>query len=72
MLHVHVTCFNLIDRDGSGKITTSELRETLLSMGQSLTLEEIDAAMTVFDRNGSGDITKHEFMQTLEMMKTFE
>mmetsp|Transcript_38600 Transcript_38600/g.96340 ORF Transcript_38600/g.96340 Transcript_38600/m.96340 type:complete len:260 (-) Transcript_38600:423-1202(-) len=64
--------FKLVDKDGSGKITHSELRTTLLSLGTGLTDDDITAALELFDTGNDGSITLHEFVQVLELMKTFE
>ena len=64
--------FKLVDKDGSGKITMSELRATLMVMSNTLSEDDITAALDLFDTGNDGVITQHEFVQVLELMKTFE
>lgn len=48
--------FQVFDRDGSGHISTDELRDVLKSVGENLTEEELDEMMRQVDLDGSGTI----------------
>ena len=63
--------FDLMDRDGSGKITASELKAEVKKLNPSVTDEEVSQAMLLFDKDGSNSITEKEFRHGIEIMKTF-
>jgi len=48
--------FEVFDKDGSGTITTSELKDVLRSLGENLTDEELDEMVKLTDKNGDGVI----------------
>ena len=48
--------FSVFDRDGSGAISSDELRHVMMSIGECLTDEEIDAMMREADLDGDGAI----------------
>ena len=53
--------FNIIDRDGSGDITATELRNTLCSLGAVMSTEDIMAILADADHDGNGTLSYHEF-----------
>ena len=48
--------FKVFDKDGSGTISSDELRNVLKSLGEDLTDEEVDEMIKLADRNGDGSI----------------
>ena len=48
--------FQVFDRDGSGTISTEELRDVLRSVGENLTDSELDEMMRQVDVDQSGTI----------------
>lgn len=48
--------FAVFDRDGSGKISSEELRHIMKSLGEDLTDEEIQQMIREADTNGDGEI----------------
>ena len=54
--------FAIFDDDGSGKISTSELKDVLCGGENPLSSpEEVDEALSEFDRDGDGKIGLEEF-----------
>eukprot|EP01065_Artemidia_motanka_P027447 TRINITY_DN32650_c0_g1_i1.p1 TRINITY_DN32650_c0_g1~~TRINITY_DN32650_c0_g1_i1.p1 ORF type:complete len:282 (+),score=95.94 TRINITY_DN32650_c0_g1_i1:79-846(+) len=62
-------CFNHFDKDGSGSIDVSELREVFRAFGQEMTEAELDNMMKDVDDDGSGEIEFEEFLML--MVNTF-
>jgi len=58
--------FEVFDKDGSGTITTSELKDVLRSLGENLTDEELDEMVKLTDKNGDGVIDYHEFASIMK------
>lgn len=48
--------FKVFDLDNNGFISTAELRQVMLSLGEKLTDAEIDLIMNEVDKDGSGTI----------------
>lgn len=48
--------FMVFDKDGSGKISSAELRHVMTNLGEKLTDEEVDEMMKEADINGDGEI----------------
>lgn len=48
--------FGVFDKDNSGTISASELRQVLASLGENLTDEELDDMLKMADKNGDGTI----------------
>jgi len=48
--------FSMIDKDGSGKISSDELKNILKSIGEKLSDEEVDEIMRDIDLNGDGEL----------------
>ena len=53
--------FFLFDKDGSGTIDTSELRDAMKALGIFLKKDEVKQQMLRVDKDGSGAIDRHEF-----------
>jgi hypothetical protein len=51
-----VSAFQVFDKDGSGSVSSSELRSVLISLGQKHTDEEIDEMVKHADLDGNGSI----------------
>lgn len=58
--------FDVFDKDGSGYITTVEIRHTLTGLHQSLTDEEMNQIMNRYDVSGEGQINLAEFEALVE------
>eukprot|EP00352_Strombidinopsis_acuminata_P004002 CAMPEP_0176397868 /NCGR_PEP_ID=MMETSP0126-20121128/45466_1 /TAXON_ID=141414 ORGANISM="Strombidinopsis acuminatum, Strain SPMC142" /NCGR_SAMPLE_ID=MMETSP0126 /ASSEMBLY_ACC=CAM_ASM_000229 /LENGTH=408 /DNA_ID=CAMNT_0017772431 /DNA_START=230 /DNA_END=1456 /DNA_ORIENTATION=- len=59
--------FKMFDKDGSGIITSDEIKE-VLGFGNDLTSEAVDKIVKQVDENGDGEISFEEFVT---MMKKF-
>lgn len=68
---IAASVFLMLDKDGSGKITANELKDSVRIINPSVTDDDIAAAMELFDKDRSGTITEKEFRQGVEVMKTF-
>ena len=56
----------MFDKDGSGSISTDEIREVLSFGGtNALSKESIDAIVKQVDENGDGDISFDEFAEMM-------
>ena len=51
-----VNAFKVFDKDGSGTISSDELRNVLKSLGENLTDEELDEMIKLADKDGDGHI----------------
>jgi len=51
-----ISAFKVFDQDGSGTISTEELRNVLRSLGENLTDAELDEMVKMADKNGDGHI----------------
>jgi hypothetical protein len=51
-----LNAFKVFDKDGSGTISSDELRNVLKSLGENLTDAELDEMLKLADRNGDGTI----------------
>ena len=58
--------FNQFDRDRSGFITATELKEVLSKMGRNYSNEDINRMIKSIDKDGNGKISINEFAQLLE------
>jgi len=63
--------FQMLDKDGSGKITAKELKDSVMLANPAITDDDVAASMVLFDNDNTGSITEKEFRQGLEKMKTF-
>uniref|UniRef100_A0A7S1EQ50 EF-hand domain-containing protein n=1 Tax=Timspurckia oligopyrenoides TaxID=708627 RepID=A0A7S1EQ50_9RHOD len=57
--------FKVFDRDASGKISASELKQVMNSLGENLSDEEIEQMLKEADVNGDGEIDYDEFVKML-------
>lgn len=48
--------FNVFDKDGSGTISSDELRQVMRSLGENLTEQEIDEMIREADKDKNGTI----------------
>ena len=46
----------MFDKDGSGKISTEELKQVMASLGENLTQEELQDMINEADEDGDGEI----------------
>ena len=53
--------FKVLDKDGSGSISESELRQIMSNIGEDITDEEIKEMMNEADLDGDGQVTFKEF-----------
>ena len=51
-----LNAFKVFDKDGSGTISTEELRNVLRSLGENLTNAELDEMVKLADKNNDGHI----------------
>lgn len=58
--------FTTIDKDSSGTITPGELRNSLQSVGEQLSLEDVMELVREFDRDDDGHIDREEFESMLK------
>jgi Ca2+-binding EF-hand superfamily protein len=58
--------FDALDEDGSGKITTANLKSALESAGFALTDEEIETVIGMVDTTGDGSVSWAEFKVVVE------
>lgn len=56
-------CFRSFDRDGSGNINVSELKDALSSFGYRLSEQIVSVMLKKFDRFGRGTILFDDFIQ---------
>ncbi|KAL1504729.1 hypothetical protein AB1Y20_008507 [Prymnesium parvum] len=64
--------FSMIDKEGTGQVTSKALKDALRALSMELSEEDIDNAVTLFDTSRDGIITRKEFKEQLEVMKTFD
>ncbi|KAK1235967.1 hypothetical protein PQX77_000793 [Marasmius sp. AFHP31] len=57
--------FKVFDKDGSGAISATELRNVMESLGERLSESEIDAMMKEADVDGDGTISYNEFVKMM-------
>ena len=55
--------FNKFDKNGDGRISSSELKEMLSKLGPKTTSEEVNRMMAEIDKNGDGYIDLKEFRE---------
>ena len=55
----------VFDTDGSGKISSGELKKVMLNLGEQLTDEEIDEMIREADADGDGEVDYDEFVKMM-------
>lgn len=58
--------FRRFDADGSGYISTKELRDVMLRMGRHLTRHDVEEMIKTIDGNGDGKISFEEFCKLFD------
>ena len=61
--------FNLVDTDGSGKISTTELGTLMKNLGVELSQEQLKLVVSQYDTSGTGELDFHDFCQLLKSSK---
>jgi calmodulin len=57
--------FKIFDKDGSGVISSHELRHVITTLGEKLTEDEADELIREADIDGDGTINYHEFVKIM-------
>ncbi|KAL7081157.1 hypothetical protein ACP275_14G021700 [Erythranthe tilingii] len=57
--------FKVFDKDQNGYISANELRQTMINLGEKLTVEEVEQMVREADLNGDGQISFDEFVKTM-------
>lgn len=60
-----LNAFKIFDKDCSGKISATELRQVMLNLGEKLTDTEVDEMISEADCNGDGEIDIAEFKRMM-------
>lgn len=63
--------FKMFDKDGSGKISSSEIGSLLYSLGREVTEEEIQKLLEECDKDKSGSVELNEFIAYMEPFYKF-
>eukprot|EP01098_Paradermamoeba_levis_P004304 TRINITY_DN184_c0_g3_i1.p1 TRINITY_DN184_c0_g3~~TRINITY_DN184_c0_g3_i1.p1 ORF type:complete len:215 (+),score=69.50 TRINITY_DN184_c0_g3_i1:209-853(+) len=58
--------FEVFDKDRNGAISSHELKEVMLSLGENFTEEEVDQMIKVADLDGDGQINFQEFFDMIK------
>jgi len=57
--------FKVFDKNGDGKISATELRDVMVSLGEKLTDDEIDQMIREADINNDGHVDYEEFVKMM-------
>merc|ERR1712150_172003 len=57
--------FRVLDKDGSGTITSKEFRHLMTNIGNKLSMIEVDTLITAADRDGDGHLNFEEFVHLM-------
>jgi Ca2+-binding EF-hand superfamily protein len=55
----------MMDQDGSGVLSTAELKQAFRNMKTGLEENELDEVVSRFDKDGGGRIEKSEFVNVM-------
>ena len=53
--------FRAYDRDGSGYVTATELRQVLRELGNTVSMKQAEAVVAAADKDGDGKVSYKEF-----------
>ena len=57
--------FEVFDKDGNGFMSASDLKSVMVSLGEKLTDEEVDAMIHEADHDGDGQVCYESFMKMM-------
>eukprot|EP01130_Rhizamoeba_saxonica_P006899 TRINITY_DN2767_c0_g1_i1.p1 TRINITY_DN2767_c0_g1~~TRINITY_DN2767_c0_g1_i1.p1 ORF type:complete len:149 (+),score=47.59 TRINITY_DN2767_c0_g1_i1:74-520(+) len=61
-------CFGMFDKDKDGYIESAELRQVFDSLGDRLSVEEIDAMIKYADKSGNGKVSFDDFTTLISQL----
>jgi calmodulin len=61
--------FKVFDKSGTGLVETKELRHILTSLGEKLSVPEVDGVLKEADTDNDGKITVQDFIRVLKSVK---
>jgi len=61
--------FKVFDRNGSGFIEVAELKHVLTTLGEKLSVQEVDGVMKEADSDGDGKINLQDFLRVMKSAK---
>jgi calmodulin len=64
--HEILEAFNAIDKDGSGRLSTKELKDVMKSFGGKLSDEQLEEMFKNADADGDGQVDYQEFLKVME------
>jgi calmodulin len=60
-----IEAFKVFDRDGNGLISNVELQHVMASLGENVTMDEVDEMIKEADLDGDGYINYEEFVKMI-------
>ena len=60
-----IEAFKVFDRDGNGLISNVELQHVMTSLGENITMDEVDEMIKEADLDGDGYINYEEFVKMI-------
>ena len=60
-----IEAFKIFDRDGNGLISNVELQHVMTSLGENVTMDEVDEMIKEADLDGDGYINYEEFVKMI-------
>jgi len=60
-----IEAFKVFDRDGNGLISNIELQHVMTSLGENITMDEVDEMIKEADLDGDGYINYEEFVKMI-------
>ena len=63
--HEILETFHAIDNDGSGKLSTKELKDVMKSFGEKLTDAQLEEMFKNADADGDGQVDYQEFLNVM-------